>query len=81
MCVVSATFQFAKFQEVAFESNSISILKNKPAWQLVCKSGSYEIIHIQIPKRALQYVSSGQSSCSKLVENAGGVHSKEETSG
>ena len=34
---------------------------------------------ILVPERALQYVGSGKSSCSKLVENAGGVHSLEET--
>ena len=36
-------------------------------------------ICILVPERALQYVGSGKSSCSKLVENAGGVHSLEET--
>ena len=33
-----------------------------------------------LPLRAFQYESSGQTSCSKLVENVGGVRSLEETS-
>ena len=35
---------------------------------------------ILVPKRALLYESSGQSSGSKSVESAGGVHGLEETS-